>query len=167
MINKLPPNRYIGHSHPSASGFSPGLIPHSQPLGGSNWDSLPWPPPCRRAVTERDLTVAGWRTQRTARRRAPACLIIAISKGIFSTPLGVIGVVAGRNGSIRSLLLMIPSRCECCSSCKLDAGDASRDCFPKKWGHWSNNNYATNERRQPRPELTTLLCLALICKWAS
>ena len=88
VINKLPPKRYIGHSHPSASGFSPGLIPHSQPDGGSNWDSLPWPPPCRRAVTERDLIVAGWRTQRTARRRAPACLIMAISKGEFFAASG-------------------------------------------------------------------------------
>lgn len=84
---KLPAKMYIGHSHPSGSGFSPGLMPQSQPVGGSNWLSLPWPPPCLRAVREKDraaaeeeAVAAGARAQhRTARvvcrRRAIVCIV--------------------------------------------------------------------------------------------
>ncbi|KAK1249298.1 hypothetical protein MKX07_002814 [Trichoderma sp. CBMAI-0711] len=71
VTKRLAPNRYIGHSQPSGSGFSPGLMPQSQPVGGSNCDSLPWPP-CRRVVMERLRAIAGWRAalQRMARRGA-------------------------------------------------------------------------------------------------
>lgn len=66
--NRLAPNRYMGHSQPSGSGFSPGLMPQSHPEGGSNCDSLPWPP-CRRDVMERLRAVmgSGLRAHRTAR----------------------------------------------------------------------------------------------------
>lgn len=75
--NRLAPNRYIGHSHPSGSGFSPGLMPQSHPEGGSNCDSLPWPP-CRRDVMERLRAVIGsglraHRTARTVCRRRAIC----------------------------------------------------------------------------------------------
>lgn len=81
VASRLAPNRYIGHSHPSGSGFSPGLMPQSQPVGGSNWDSLPWPPPCRRVVKEKDRAAAGWRAQRAARSGATAWRMRAMVGG--------------------------------------------------------------------------------------
>lgn len=81
--NKLAPNRYMGHSHPSGSGFSPGLTPQSQPEGGSNCDSLPWPP-CRRDVMERLRAAAsGLRAHRTARSGATVCRRRAIWGGML------------------------------------------------------------------------------------
>ena len=76
VATKLPQKMYMGHSQPSGSTFSPGLMPQSQPVGGSNcW---PPPPPCRRVVMEKflvvEVEVADWRTQRTEERRgAAAC----------------------------------------------------------------------------------------------
>lgn len=79
VTKRLAPNRYMGHSQPSASGFSPGLTPQSHPLGGSNCDSLPWPP-CRRVVMERLRAEArGLRAHRTARSGATVCRRMAIS----------------------------------------------------------------------------------------
>ena len=81
VATKLPQKMYMGHSQPSGSGFSPGLMPQSQPVGGSNcW---PPPPPCRRVVREKFLValvevVADWRTQRTERRGAAACRMRAM-----------------------------------------------------------------------------------------
>jgi hypothetical protein len=78
VTKRLAPNRYMGHSQPSGSGFSPGLTPQSHPLGGSNCDS-PWPP-CRRVVMERLRAEArGLRAHRTARSGATVCRRMAIS----------------------------------------------------------------------------------------
>lgn len=82
---RLPQKMYMGHSHPSGSAFSPGLMPQSQPLGGSNCDSPP-PPPCRRAVTEKDR-IAGCRAQRTARSGAIVWRMMAILCLSFSASL--------------------------------------------------------------------------------
>lgn len=78
VTKKAAPNRYMGHSQPSGSGFSPGLTPQSHPVGGSNCDS-PWPP-CRRVVMERLRAEArGLRAHRTARSGATVCRRMAIS----------------------------------------------------------------------------------------
>lgn len=69
VATRLPQKMYMGHSHPSGSAFSPGLTPHSHPVGGSHcWP----PPPCRRVVREKALLVVvavadDWRMQRTER----------------------------------------------------------------------------------------------------
>lgn len=78
VTKRLAPKRYMGHSQPSASGFSPGLMPQSHPPGGSNCDSLPWPP-CRRVVIERlRAETRGLRAHRTARSGATVCRRMAI-----------------------------------------------------------------------------------------
>ncbi|KAH8123424.1 hypothetical protein LI328DRAFT_95940 [Trichoderma asperelloides] len=113
-VTKRPaPNRYMGHSQPSGSGFSPGLTPQSHPVGGSNCDSPPWPP-CRRVVMERLRAEArGLRAHRTARSGATVCRRMAISgacrrgapcggssgSGDVSGPQWLVEVVLGRGTS--------------------------------------------------------------------
>ncbi|KAJ6437779.1 Brefeldin A-sensitivity protein 4 [Purpureocillium lavendulum] len=102
VANRLPQKRYMGHSQPSASAFSPGLIPQSQPVGGSNCDSPP--PPCRRADTEKarveEEAAMGWRVQRAARA---ACRRRAIGTSVVKgTADGV--VVGGGLAGIRRRL---------------------------------------------------------------
>ena len=97
---KLPQKTYMGHSQPSGSGFSPGLMPQSQPDGGSNCDSLPWPPPCCRAETEKDreLEVSGRRAHRTARSGATVCRIMAIVQVVSCAWLDETGDLGSLNG---------------------------------------------------------------------
>lgn len=98
VTKKAAPNRYMGHSQPSASGFSPGLTPQSHPVGGSNCDS-PWPP-CRRVVMERLRAEArGLRAHRTARSGATVCRRMAIS-GAFRGGKALVCGDSGGSGDV-------------------------------------------------------------------